>query len=196
MRILEATIAVLIVSGVLMTIYSRQMEKEGGPTDYFYALQKQILMDISSSSDLRLMVLNGEEDRLRYFVDRKVPLAFSYFFRVCDFGDLWDFCKIDNVSIVAAIQDKEVFVEEVIVSADLGDGGDDVIYAPKKVRLFIWEEKRVGLFLGESCSDGEWNQDESDIDCGGFWCSRCSLSEFCFGNLDCLDGNCTDGVCY
>lgn len=142
MRILEATIAVLIVSGVLIVIYSKQVDRGTEPADYFHSLQRQILVDISSSSDLRLMALNGDEDGLDSFVNDTIPLAFGYFFRVCDLGGAGDFCKIDDAAVVGAIQDKEVFVEEIIVSADLGNGSS-AKFAPKKVRLFVWEGRRV-----------------------------------------------------
>ena len=141
MRILEATIAVLIVSGVLIVIYSQQSKDRIEVDDYFYNLQRQVLMDISSSSELRISALNGDEEILSDFAGEKIPLAFGYYLRVCDFGGPSDFCKIDDVNTVVLVQDKEVFVDEIIISAELGDGTDS-IFAPKKVRLFVWEGRR------------------------------------------------------
>ena len=46
MRILEATIAVLIVSGVLMVVYSRQVDRGVDPVDYFRSLQGQICVSV------------------------------------------------------------------------------------------------------------------------------------------------------
>ncbi|CAF1448739.1 unnamed protein product [Adineta ricciae] len=49
-----------------------------------------------------------------------------------------------------------------------------------------------------SCSDGNKNQDESGVDCGGLICSaRCGLGQYCIRNTDCSIGNChqTDGTC-
>ena len=137
-RILEATIAVMIVAGVLVVVYSKQADMGVGPADYFHSLQRQILLDISSSSDLRLLVLNGDEVGLNAFVGDEIPDAFGYYLRICGLGNVTDFCKIDDVGIVADIMDKDVFIEEIIVSADLGDGSN-AEYAPKKVRLFVWE---------------------------------------------------------
>ncbi len=137
-RILEATIAVMIVAGVLIVAYAKQVDNGVGPADYFYNLQSQILMDISASSDLRLLVLEDDEAGLSSFVDGKIPSAFGYYLRVCELGDINDFCKIDDVVVVAEIKDKNVFVNEIIISADLGDG-NNAKYEPKKVRLFVWE---------------------------------------------------------
>ncbi len=138
-RILEATIAVMIVAGVLVVAYAKQVDRGGGPVDYFQSLQKQILMDISASGELRLMVLNNNEEMVSLFVGEKVPDAFGYYLRICGLGDVSDFCKIDDVGVVAEIKDKDVFVEEIVVSADLGDGSS-AKYNPKRVRLFVWEK--------------------------------------------------------
>ena len=149
MRILEATVAVMIVSGVLIVVYSRQTNGGVDQGDYFYSLQKQILMDISSRSDLRLNVLevDVEDDTdanfvvIDDFIDRKIPNAFNYTIRICDLGDLNDFCKIDDVDIIREIRDRNVFVEEVVISSDIGDGSDEGAYRPRKLRLFVWEKR-------------------------------------------------------
>jgi hypothetical protein len=138
MRILEATIAVMIVSGVLIVVYSRQVDRGTDPADYFYSLQRQILMDISSSSALRLAVLDGDINEISGFVEAKIPEAFGYFIRICDLGDTTDYCKIKDDSIIRETRDKDVFVEEIVVSSDLGVGSNSR-YKPKKLRLFVWE---------------------------------------------------------
>ena len=137
-RILEATIAVLIVAGVLVVFYAEQSDGGSGSADYIYNLQKQILIGVSSSSDLRLMVLNDNESGLNLSIAEEVPGSFGYYVRICELGNVTDFCKIDNPGVVAEIRNKDVFVEEIIVSADLGDGTNEK-YEPKKVRLFVWE---------------------------------------------------------
>jgi len=138
-RILESTIAVMIVAGVLIVFYAKQVDMEGGPADYFHSLQRHVLMDISSSSDLRVLALNNDEAGLSLFIDGRVPDAFGYYLRVCELGNMTDYCKIDEVGVVAETRDKDVFVEQIIVSADLGDGSN-AKYDPKKVRLFVWEK--------------------------------------------------------
>ena len=148
LRILEATIAVMIVSGVLVVVYSRQVDRGIAPADYFFSLQRQILADISSRSDLRLAVLNVEEENFEdenfnmtyNFIKGKIPDAFDFSLRVCVLGNETDFCKMDSETYVAT-RDKDVFVEDLIISSELGDGSDpkgggDV---PKKLRFFIWE---------------------------------------------------------
>lgn len=134
-RILEATIAVMIVSGVLVVVYSQQGDNGEGAGDYIYSLQKQVLMDISSRSDLRSYVLREDISNLESYIDEKIPTAFNYSLKVCDFTDPPTPCKLDS-DIFIATQGLDVYVEETIVSADFEEG-----YSPKKVKLFVWENK-------------------------------------------------------
>jgi hypothetical protein len=45
-----------------------------------------------------------------------------------------------------------------------------------------------------SCSDGVYNQDESDIDCGGI-CDPCTRDKVCNTNTDCVSNECVDNIC-
>lgn len=167
-RILEATIAVLIVSGTMLAVYSGSsgVEREG-MGDYSYSLQEEILADIALRTDLRLNVLGvGEDlpgdsdyDLLEAFVANKTPDSFGYLLRVCELGDDEDFCKMDARTFVATL-DKDVFVEEVVISSELGGGSGEEIYAPKKVRLFFWE----GGFSADYCRD-ECSVEDTDPIC-------------------------------
>jgi hypothetical protein len=147
-RILEATMAVLIVSGVLLVVYARQSDRSVSPADYFYSLQRQVLADISSRSDLRLAVLNVNEDVetddnfviVNDFVNSRVPEAFGYSLRICDLGSNADFCKMRSDVYISTV-DRDVFVEEIVISSEIGGGEDAVGDDPKKVRFFIWENR-------------------------------------------------------
>lgn len=48
--------------------------------------------------------------------------------------------------------------------------------------------------VGETCFDGEKNQDETDVDCGGS-CGGCALEEVCESANDCLADYCVDNRC-
>jgi hypothetical protein len=45
-----------------------------------------------------------------------------------------------------------------------------------------------------SCSDGEMNNTETDIDCGGS-CPRCTEGQSCEEDTDCVTRNCEGGTC-
>ena len=146
MRMLEATIAVLIVSGVLVVVYSRQIDRGIDPVEYFESLQGEILDDIAMRSDLRLKVLNMSEDNptdpdfvvINDYIASRNPDFVEYSISVCELGSDTDFCKMNGTALIAT-REKEVFVEDLIISADVGSGAD-AIYQPKKLRLFMWEK--------------------------------------------------------
>lgn len=147
MRILEATIAVLIVSGVLIVVYAGQVDRGVDAADYFYSLQRQILSDISLSSNLRSNVLNVEEDdvsdanfvALNDFVGEMVPDFVGFSISICDLGSGTDYCRMNSEDFIAT-RDKDIFVEDAVISADLGTG--EAVHNPRQFRLFMWEKSR------------------------------------------------------
>jgi len=140
-RMLEATIAIMLVSGVLITVYSKQISQPDS-NDFVYGMQKKILMDISSRSDLRLLVLRGGEGDLQdlaLFINQSVPSSYGYSLKVCNLGDS---CELQGATAIENFrEDTDVFVEETIVSAVVSEGNGGQVYNPKKVRLFVWEAR-------------------------------------------------------
>ena len=123
--ILEATIAIMLIGGVLLVMYAKSTEK-ADISEYVYQLQDEILLDISINETLRDEVLGAEHDdniTLEPFVNPKIPDAFKFEIRICDLGEV---CKMDTYI------SKDIFVKEIIISSNLGE------YDPKKVRLFVW----------------------------------------------------------
>jgi hypothetical protein len=135
-RILEATIAVMIVSGVMVMVYSRQPSRAESSEEFVYNLQKQILMDIASRGDLRKAVLEDDNETIELYVSERIPLVYGYYLRICGLGDI---CKMEDPDVFRETRDKSLFVEEAIISSDLGGGGGEEIYSPKKVVFFLWE---------------------------------------------------------
>ncbi len=208
-RILEATVAVLIVSGVMITVYSDQSSREEVTiSDYSYSLQKQILADIADNSTLRLDALGIEEDlpgdsyydKLDAFVDSRIPSSFGYLLRVCDLGNLTDFCKMDSKTFIATME-SDVFVEEIVISSELGGGGGEEVYSPKKVRLFFWKSGLPEDFCRDVCVEGTLvdeclgnvivTRSCSDLNNNG------CLEDVEVEGVDCLNSNrmCDAGVC-
>jgi hypothetical protein len=144
-RILEATIAVMIISGVLLVVYSKQESRSMDSSDYFRNLHTKILSDISLNSDLRANVLyvsyedlsDGNFSALNDFVNDSLLDMIGYSIRVCNLSDPSDACKMDPV-VYVSILDKDVYVDDVIISSQVSDGSS--VYSPKKFRLFLWEK--------------------------------------------------------
>ncbi|CAF4275929.1 unnamed protein product, partial [Adineta steineri] len=48
--------------------------------------------------------------------------------------------------------------------------------------------------VAPSCTDGNKNQNEGDVDCGGSCSTKCGLSQSCSANTDCANApSCADG---
>jgi len=137
--VLEATIAVMLVSGVLMVVYVKQDTHDSSVQDYVFSLQRQILADISARSDLRTLALKENETELNIFVGSKIPTAYRSSLKVCRLESNDDFCKLNYTEVIEA-REKEVFVEETVISSELVTGAS-AIYEPMKVRIFVWENR-------------------------------------------------------
>lgn len=157
-RILEATIAVMIVSAAMIAVYSEQSVREDlSVATYSSNVQTKILDDVVSDIDLRLNVLRVVDDvpgdynydQLDAFVQGQVPGGFGYLLRVCELGDDTDFCKMDAHTFSLTLG-KDVFVEEEVISSELGDGSIP-IYSPKKVKLFFWEGELPSTYCRDEC---------------------------------------------
>ena len=140
--ILEATISVLIVSGVLFFVYANQFEGKGeeGFREYIYSVQKQILMDISTRSDLRVFVLENNWEEVNDYVSGMIPESLKYSVKICELGSEIDHCLLDPNEVIET-KELDLYSEQTIVSADVGSGSGTEIFSPKKVRLFIWENR-------------------------------------------------------
>jgi len=135
LRILEATIAIMLVSGVLLVMYSRSVDKVD-ISERVYSLQREVLMDIALDSELRqaaLVVADDEMDSsvLNVFAGEKIPDAFEFLVLVCPLVQS-NSCN-PGVDYVTETRDKDVYVEDIVIA------GTHDQYVPKKVRLFVWD---------------------------------------------------------
>jgi hypothetical protein len=156
LRILEATVAIMMVSGVLLVMYSKQVQRED-ISEYVYTTQQEVLSEISLRGDLRGMALRGNESGLNEFAGTKIPGAFNYYLRICNLSDgaggILPCSLPDNVSIQLFRESRDVFAEETIISSDFSEG-----YDPKRVKLFIWEIEGTDIEI--ELEQGEEEQEE------------------------------------
>ncbi len=131
-RIMEATIAITIFATVLLVIYSQQaiVVDKGEPIKI---LQKQILNEIALSDILRQMVLDNSVDEINVYFANYFPYYLNYSIIICNLTVEVDPCKM-SMSDYSEIQDKEIFVENTIISGNLTE------YNPKFVNIFVWEK--------------------------------------------------------
>ena len=126
LRIVEASLAILIVFGVLLALYS------GGTSSGNYALDERasfILTELSQEMSFRNATLEGNNEFVTRAVAKKIPeshLAFEA--RICEISDVCGKSSFTNENVYAA--------ERVISSSlDIGPGAP----ISKKVRLFVWQ---------------------------------------------------------
>lgn len=158
-RILEATFAVLIVSGTMLAVYSGKNEgsRSSAIMESSSTIQQQILDDIESNSSLRLAALNTisnlptdtNYEKLNSFVNSEIPNDTGYLLLVCKLSLPIGFCNMDSKTFIATM-DRDVSVQTIIISAEIGNG-TDAVYAPKNIRIFTWKGKLPKDFCKDSC---------------------------------------------
>jgi len=138
-RIIEASIAVLIIFGVLLVLAvnrARVVEQDLSED------LPPLLDEIAKNSTLRGKIVGINEDiegnldpsgvglvesEIENFLSDKIRKPFRYKVRVCSTGDV---CGLEQYPTGASI-----FAAERIVSSTLR------IYGPKKVKIFVWLER-------------------------------------------------------
>ena len=124
-RIAEAVIGILLLAGVLLVMYSQHRDR-GSDYDYVYEMQKKVLDKIALN--YRSEVINEELQVLESVARSSFPDSFGVNVSVCNLDVV---CSQHDLPV-----DREIFVEERIISADLGVETAKLF---KKVRVFVWE---------------------------------------------------------
>lgn len=147
-RILEATIAVMIVMGVLVSIYSSS-PNTSSLEDLIVLNHEKILGDIQINKTLRLKALevslnettnisNFDDPNyifLNDYVNSSLVDSIGYYFVICSFDSIS--CKLSKDYVVETL-DRDVYAKEIILSSELIGGNP--VYSPRKVKLFLWEK--------------------------------------------------------
>ena len=128
LRIVEASVSILIIAGVLFFLFNRQGFTS--PPDYSERA-RNILEEIAKSPTLRESILNDNsniQQDLDQFAEERIEENFlSYEIIVCE---------VDEACGKSSYTEGEVYSAERVISSTINDIG------PKKIRLFIWQEDR------------------------------------------------------
>ncbi len=128
-RILEVMIAITILSGVIIFVYTTRVDSVS-LNGYVYSYQKEILSGISIDEELRGVILNDDKDAVMDSI--VLPINLNFTIKICDLTNPPTPCNMDSDLFILLLE-KDVYVSEIIVASNLTK------YAPKKVKLFIWE---------------------------------------------------------
>ena len=124
-KIVEAFMAIIILSAVMLTIYAKQPTRT--MNQEIIKIEDSILNEISQNTMLRQKVLDNDASSitvLNSFIQAKIPANLNFTARICSVDDI---CGLD-------VYRKEVYARERIISSTL------MKYSPKKLRLFMWEK--------------------------------------------------------
>jgi hypothetical protein len=124
LRVAEAFIAIILIVGFLVVLYSKTEEKPRRDEE-IYKLQKTILDEIAADPKLREGVLNNKTGEIISFVSRRIPYRFNFTIRIC---------SIDKICGLQYYQG-DTYSSERIISSVLEK------YEPKKLKIFMWQEK-------------------------------------------------------
>jgi len=127
LRIVEATIAVLIVASVIFIMIVRA-PREGESN--VREMQRFVLEQVSKNDTLRAEVLNedvGDSSETVEYINSTLPGNWGFQIRVCEVEEV---CGMQSFPAEAAR--KEIYGDEIFISSTLQD------YSPKKLKLFVW----------------------------------------------------------
>ena len=128
-KMLEVTIAISIMAGAILFVYSINVESITFK-EHIYMYQKEILSKIATDEVLRGYVMDENIGALEDSVF--LPSSLSFSIKVCDLTVPPTPCNMDN-DLFIVLREKEIFAGDTIVVANLTS------YSPKRVKLFIWE---------------------------------------------------------
>src|SRR3989338_7144458 len=144
MRIVEATIAILIILGVILVVSSRR--EVVGPQQDYNEIMRKILDEVARNDGLRGKILEDTDDNnedttedltAEYAVENKVKekinyLTVGYRAVICDLNQA-------DCGIAEYPEDAEgqIYLQERIISSNF-----NVVDAkPKVVKLYLWRKK-------------------------------------------------------
>lgn len=134
LKVLEAVIAILLVSAAVTVVLVRNVnvEDRGENIEQIITI---VLEEIAGDNQLRNAVLEFYDDnsasaRINSTIDQIIPPDLSYSYNVCGFDQI---CPFPG-DLPAG---REIYSDEVGISVTLNSDG----FNPKKLRIFVWEKE-------------------------------------------------------
>jgi len=125
LRIIEAFIAILIITGGVLVVLSKK-SIDNNSLDRVYEKQKYLLDIIIKDDTSREYILQEDTGNLNSIIQNMIPNNWNFTISICEISD------ICNNPDPPAPKDKEVYATEIIVTSTLNE------YNPKKLRFFVW----------------------------------------------------------
>ena len=123
LRILEASIAIILILSVILVLYTKSVSVPK-KADAVYNLQKTILDEIAANSELRAQIIKNDVSGALVFVAERTPVNFNSDVKICEINEI---CNLPQYR-------DNVFSSERIISSTLDK------YSPKKLKIFMWSK--------------------------------------------------------
>ena len=131
LRIMEATIAIMILAGVLITIYSMNHQSYD-VSESIYVMQEEFLDDVENSYVYRTYVLENNASELQIFADDYFPSYLDFSVIICNLTGEVEPCKLNNLTYLS-IRDKNLYVSQTVIATNVES------YSPKILKIYSWE---------------------------------------------------------
>ena len=128
LRIVEAFLAVLIITSVLLTVIVNQPRES--QSEEIHNMQRLILQQIALDDSLRADVLIGVKTNIEKFVNGMKPALWNSEIEICEIEDACGMTVFPEEAV-----GKEIYAEEILISSTPEKYDSDSI---KKLKLFVW----------------------------------------------------------
>ncbi len=128
-RIIEAFIAVLLITGVLLFVINKGYIGKRDISEQVYQVQLAVLREIQLNSDLRTQILSislEEEvpEEVTAKINKRIPDYLNCTSSICNLSSV---CPMEEVFI-----ERDIYAQSVAIAAE----GEE--YGPRQLKLFCW----------------------------------------------------------
>lgn len=134
LRIVEASLAVLLVFGVILVVASKR--EAGAEKEDINKILREVLDEVAKKNDLREKIVNGDElakTEIKDILEKRIPSArFGDSVNICE--ELGNLCACD---LTGYPEDAEgsIFSSERVISTTLDTSN------PRIVKLCVWRRR-------------------------------------------------------
>ena len=125
LRIVEAFVAILLIIGALLIVYTRVLPGPQVPSQV-YNFQKTLLDEMAANETMRNYILQSNLGPVQDFIGARVPAGFEYEVKICEPGNI---CPSTEYH-------EEIYSTERIISVTL----EQEELKPKKIKIFMWRQ--------------------------------------------------------
>lgn len=135
LRIVEATISILLIAGVVLIVISQNEKQKEDIASKVYSFEISILREIQLNSSLREEIILASVPLDNSSFSTETPKTFAKIiekkpgYLEC----LVQICVTDNICLPSEYPDGALYVQSAVITSTLQD------YSPRLLKIFCWE---------------------------------------------------------